>query len=162
MSVSGIDGSSRVTSVDTLRGLTILLMIFVNDLGPGAPSWMHHIQPPNADGLTLAWWVIPRELGWKRYSLIGLKLFGILGLIVLLAIYRREPGPAEIPFWGTVSDWRWLRIGWWGILGLIGWAYLTVSLIMLVLGRRREWLVGSLAILILLHLAMRHGGLFAR
>ena len=35
----------RIISVDVLRGLTILLMIFVNDLGRGAPSWMHHIQP---------------------------------------------------------------------------------------------------------------------
>src|SRR5205807_6531629 len=81
---------------------------------------------------------------------------------VLLAIFRSEPGPAEVPFWGTVADWRWLRTGWWGILGLIGWAYLTVSLTMLVLGKRREWLMGSLAMLILLHLAMRQGGLFAR
>ena len=32
---------SRIISVDTLRGLTILLMIFVNDLGHGAPPWMH-------------------------------------------------------------------------------------------------------------------------
>ena len=38
--------AGRVASVDVLRGLTILLMIFVNDLGHGAPSWMHHIQPP--------------------------------------------------------------------------------------------------------------------
>ena len=85
-----------------------------------------------------------------------------MGLCVLLVIFRREPEPAEIPFWGTVSDWRWLRTGWWGILGLIGWAYLTVSLTALALGKRREWLMGSLAILILLHLAMRQGGLFAR
>jgi hypothetical protein len=44
----------RVASVDTMRGLTILLMVFVNDLGPAAPAWMHHIQPPDADGMTLA------------------------------------------------------------------------------------------------------------
>jgi hypothetical protein len=44
----------------------------------------------------------------------------------------------------------------------IGWAYLTVSLLSLLLGRRREWLMGALAILILLHLAVHHGGLFAR
>ena len=37
---------SRVVSVDTLRGLTILLMVFVNDLGRGAAAWMHHIRPP--------------------------------------------------------------------------------------------------------------------
>jgi hypothetical protein len=49
----------RVASVDALRGLTILLMVFVNDLGPGAPAWMHHIQPSNADGMTLADVVFP-------------------------------------------------------------------------------------------------------
>src|SRR5271170_2060484 len=54
--------SFRIASVDALRGLTILLMIFVNDLGPGAPSWMHHIQPPNADGMTLADVVFPAFL----------------------------------------------------------------------------------------------------
>ena len=53
---------SRVASVDALRGLTILLMIFVNDLGPAAPSWMHHIQPPRADGMTLADVVFPAFL----------------------------------------------------------------------------------------------------
>ena len=230
----GTEAGARVTSVDTLRGLTIFLMIFVNDLGHGAPSWMHHIRPPRADGMTLAdivfpfflfivgvsiplalersraaglstwtqlvhiltrsaglllmgvivlnseearpalwsllaatavilaWCVVPREPGWKRNVFLFLKAMGGVGLCVLLAIFRREPGPAEIPFWGTVADWRWLRTGWWGILGLIGWAYLTVSLTVLVLGKRREWLMGSLAILILLHLAMRQGGLFAR
>ena len=83
-------------------------------------------------------------------------------MLVLLAIYRREPGAAEVPFLGTFSNWVWLRTGWWGILGLIGWAYLTVALVTLLMGRRREWLMGGLAILILLHLAVRHGGIFAR
>src|SRR5579885_2576564 len=54
--------SGRIASVDALRGLTILLMVFVNDLGRGAPSWMHHIQPPNADGMTLADVVFPTFL----------------------------------------------------------------------------------------------------
>src|SRR5262249_20003738 len=52
----------RIDSVDALRGLTILLMVFVNDLGPGAPAWMHHIQPPNSDGMTLADIVFPAFL----------------------------------------------------------------------------------------------------
>jgi predicted acyltransferase len=46
--------AGRIDSVDALRGLTILLLVFVNDLGPAAPAWMHHIQPPSADGMTLA------------------------------------------------------------------------------------------------------------
>ena len=31
------------------------------------------------------------------------------------------------PFSGQRHNWVWLRTGWWGILGLIGWAYLTVA-----------------------------------
>ena len=81
---------------------------------------------------------------------------------MLLAIFRGEPGPTEMPFWGTVERWVWLRTEWWGILGLIGWAYLTTAILWLVLGRRREWLMGCLAILMLLHLAMQRGGLFTR
>jgi predicted acyltransferase len=227
--------SGRIASVDALRGLTILLMVFVNDLGRSAPSWMHHIQPPSADGMTLAdivfptflfivgvsiplaleraraageskrarlghillrtatlllmgvielnsehdrslgdplwgllafsalilaWCAAPREPGWKRNCLLTIKVIGGVGLLVLLAIYRRQPGSAEIPFRGRVEDWVWLRTGWWGILGLIGWAYLTVSLLVLLLGERREWLMGALGLLMTLHLAMRNGGLF--
>lgn len=223
--------------MDALRGLTILLMVFVNDLGRAAPSWMHHIQPPRADGMTLAdivfpfflfivgvaiplaqeraanagvsrrselrhilirsaallllgviemnagsdrtlrsglwemlafisivaaWCVIPREKGVKRTVLLAVKALGLAGLAVLLAIYRRNGGSAEIPFYGTVENWVWLRTGWWGILGLIGWAYLTASLLVIGLGRRREWLMGAMGVLILLHLAVRNGGLLAR
>jgi predicted acyltransferase len=227
----------RIISVDVLRGLTILLMIYVNDLGRAAPAWMHHIQPPNADGMTLAdvvfptflfivgvaiplaferaraagrsaaaqvlhiltrsaallllgvielnhdddrtlgsstwgmlgltaailaWCAVPRERGWKRNASIAVKAVGICGLAVLLAIFRREPVSTEVLFWGHVENWVWLRTGWWGILGIIGWAYLTVSLLMLLFGRRREWLMGAMALLILLHLALRHGGIFKR
>jgi predicted acyltransferase len=227
----------RIDSVDTLRGLTILLMVFVNDLGPGAPSWMHHIRPPDADGMTLAdivfpfflfivgvsiplaqeraegaglsrrsrlghillrtaalllmgaieinsradrtlgeplwgllaavsvilaWNAIPREPGWRRSLFTALKILGAISLLVLLVSFRRQPGPAEIPFRGTVSDWTWMRTEWGGILGLIGWAYLTASIAMMYLGRRREWLMGAMAILMLVHLAVHSGGLLSR
>jgi predicted acyltransferase len=227
----------RIASVDALRGLTILLMVFVNDLGPAAPSWMHHIQPGNADGMTLAdvvfpmflfivgvsiplaferaqatgksklaqlghlltrtaglllmgviemnsrhdrtlggrlwgllafsavilaWCAVPAQRGWKRNLMMIVKAIGCVGLLVLLAIYRRDPGPAEFPFRGRVEDWVWLRTSWWGILGLIGWAYLTVGLFVLLIGMRREWLMGAMALLMLVHLAFRHGGLFTR
>jgi predicted acyltransferase len=232
-----VGAGGRIASVDALRGLTILLMVFVNDLGPGAPSWMPHIQPPNADGMTLAdvvfpaflfivgvsiplaferaqsagksigaqlvhilirtagllcmgvvvynsedegtrsgplwgvlafvalilaWCTVPSEPGGKRRLFLVLKVLGAVGLLVLLAVYRREPSQAEIPFRGPVEGWVWLKTGWWGILGLIGWAYLTVAILALLLGRRREWLMGALAILMILHLAMRAGGLFSR
>ena len=112
--------------------------------------------------LILAWCAVPRERGGKRSLVLAARALGIAGLLVLLAVYRREPGPAEFPFRGRVEDWAWLRAGWWGILGLIGWAYLTVGLLVLLLGWRREWLMGALALLIALHPALNHGGLFAR
>jgi len=105
---------------------------------------------------------VPREPGGRRRLVWVAKALGIAGLVVLLAIYRQEPGPTQFPFWGRVEDWAWLRVGWWGILGLIGWAYLTVGLLVLLLGWRREWLMGALALLIALHLAFNHNGLFSR
>ena len=76
-----------------------------------------------------AWCVVPRSPGIKRNVLLGLKALGCWGC-VLLAMYRREASRGD-PVSATVSNWVWLRIGWWGILGLIGWAYLTSSLLML-------------------------------
>ncbi len=225
----------RVASVDALRGLTIFLMVFVNDLGPAAPSWLHHIDPPFADGMTvadvvfpmflfivgvsiplaferarqlaasrwsrvrhvlgrtaslllmgvielnhgddqrlggrtwgllaftcliLAWCSISRDPGWRRKVFVGLKAVGVVGLVALLAIFRRSPVATETPFFGPVEHWVWLQTGWWGILGLIGWAYLTVSLLNLVLGSRREWLMAAMAMLMALHLATHNRELF--
>jgi len=227
----------RIASVDALRGLTILLMVFVNDLGRAAPSWMHHIHPHDADGMTLAdvvfptflfivgmsiplalaqaeiagksrwtqlghillrtagllfmgviyinqesditlreqlwallaltalilaWCVLPQQRSLQRTLLIGLKAIGILGLVVLLAVFRRTPTKAEFPFAQPVDDWTWLQTGWWEILGLIAWAYFVVAILALFLGQRREWLMGAMAILMTLHLALHDGGLLTR
>jgi heparan-alpha-glucosaminide N-acetyltransferase len=226
----------RIASVDTLRGLVILLMVFVNDLGPAAPSWMHHIQPPDADGMTLAdivfpaflfivgisiplaveralergksylqilrhvlartaglltmgligvnqavevnyaphiwgllayisiilaWCIVPKETGPKRVVLLTLKATGVIGVLALLATFRSEPVATEVLFLGEVEEWRWLRTQWWGILGLIGWAYLVASLTYLLLRPRREWLMGAMAMLVVLYIGIRGNGLFA-
>lgn len=50
---------SRVSSIDIMRGLTLLLMLFVNDLYmPGVPAWLGHM-PADFDGMGLADWVFP-------------------------------------------------------------------------------------------------------
>lgn len=227
----------RVASVDAMRGLTILLMVFVNDLGQSAPAWMHHIQPPESDGMTLAdvvfplflfiagvsiplavdsarrrgvkgslqvfhlltrtlgllvmglvevnlwevvsmdpqwlgilafiaiilaWCIVPRGPAWKRAAFFALKIGGAIGLIVLLAVYRREPVATHVMFLGSVEDWQWLRTSWWGILGLIGWAYFVSASIYLLVGARREWLVGVTAMLMLMFVVSQHGGFFTR
>ncbi|MFD0750925.1 heparan-alpha-glucosaminide N-acetyltransferase domain-containing protein [Mucilaginibacter calamicampi] len=55
------------------------------------------------------------KAAWRRYTLRGL---GILLLIVLSWSYK-STDPAH----------PWLHFTWWGILGLIGWAYLVCALI---------------------------------
>lgn len=51
--------SNRIYSIDIMRGLTLVLMLFVNDLFvPGVPVWLGHTQA-NFDGMGLADWVFP-------------------------------------------------------------------------------------------------------
>src|SRR5215213_907453 len=53
----------RIASIDVLRALTMLLMIFVNDLGNvvGAPEWLEHTKA-REDGMGLADTVFPAFL----------------------------------------------------------------------------------------------------
>ena len=112
----------RIASVDALRGLTILLMIFVNDLGHGAPSWMHHIQPPNADGMTLADVVFPAflfivgvsiPLAFERARAAGISQARQLGHVLIrtasllfmgVIVLNSEEHPATMgPVWSVLA-----------------------------------------------------------
>jgi len=55
-----------------------------------------------------------------------MEILGILIFVFLAVIYRG----------GTVDSPSWMETHWWGILGLIGWAYLLNALIYLVMGPR--------------------------
>lgn len=49
----------HITSIDIMRGLTLFLMLFVNDLYvPGVPKWLVHTAAQE-DGMGLADWVFP-------------------------------------------------------------------------------------------------------
>jgi heparan-alpha-glucosaminide N-acetyltransferase len=51
--------NNRISSLDIMRGVTLLMMFFVNDLFmPGVPSWLGH-RASDYDGLGLADWVLP-------------------------------------------------------------------------------------------------------
>jgi len=51
--------SNRIQSIDIMRGLTLVLMLFVNDLYmPGVPAWLGHMKA-DFDGMGLADWVFP-------------------------------------------------------------------------------------------------------
>jgi heparan-alpha-glucosaminide N-acetyltransferase len=50
---------NRISSIDIMRGLTLVLMLFVNDLFmPGVPSWLGHMSA-DFDGMGIADWVFP-------------------------------------------------------------------------------------------------------
>jgi len=69
--------SQRVLSIDALRGITILVMIFVNELAgvSGIPAWMKHM-PADADAMTFVDVVFPAFLF-------------IVGMSIPFAINRR-------------------------------------------------------------------------
>lgn len=68
-------------------------------------------------GFFLVWGVYPRTSGPRRHIITALKALGV-ALLAFLVIYKDINGR---PF----------TIGWWGILGLIGWTYAVCALIYL-------------------------------
>src|SRR5262245_20418687 len=114
--------AGRIASVDALRGLTIFLMVFVNDLGRGAPAWMHYIQPPNADGMTLADIVFPvflflvgvsiplaferaRAAGKSNWAQLGHVLMRTAALLLmgLVEFNRADDRTLSAPLWGLLA-----------------------------------------------------------
>ena len=60
-----LPSGNRIASIDVFRGLTMLLMLFVNDIGDidlghiqNAPWWLKHM-PANVDGMTMADAIFP-------------------------------------------------------------------------------------------------------
>ncbi|MBK7488663.1 MAG: DUF5009 domain-containing protein [Bacteroidales bacterium] len=77
-----MENRPRIASVDIMRGLTLLLMLFVNDLNMKvAPAWLGHMEA-DFDGMGLADWVFPGFL-----FIVGMAIpFAISG-----RIKRNEP-----------------------------------------------------------------------
>ena len=95
-------------------------------------------------GFFLVWNVYPRAKDWKKYLFLGLQLLGIALLIYLAFIYRNRDGLAllfrcvEGACLNTGAEGRWiLQTRWYGILGLIGWAYGICALIYLFISRAK-------------------------
>ena len=80
----------RIRSIDIMRGLTLFLMLFVNDLfSPGVPGWLVHTKA-DFDGMGLADWVFPGFLF-------------IVGMAVPHAInYRFQSGQSKIEIFGHI------------------------------------------------------------
>jgi predicted acyltransferase len=94
-----------------------------------------------ATAFVLIWNMYPERKAFKRIPEWIMNIFGILILIFLAVIYKG----------GTAENPHWMRPAWWGILGLIGWAYLLVATLYLFIGNRLVWLSLLWIVLILLN-----------
>ena len=205
--------NERILSIDAFRGITILVMIFVNELAGKSdiPAWMKHMRADTDDMsfvdvvfpaflfivgmsipfainsrlakgdsliklqqhilfrtlglLVLGFFMVNAEGGydekamgisinlwallffaaviliWKVYRTSNkilvyiIRAIGFIILIVLAIIYRGENGEYITPRW-------------WGILGLIGWAYLYSCIIYQLLSGNKYLLVLMIAVCI--------------
>jgi predicted acyltransferase len=101
-------------------------------IGPLAPRWWGVLAIVAA---LLLWQAPPHDTARRRAWQAG-RATGALLLGVLVIVYR---GPAG----GLVQ----IRPHWWGILGTVGWAYLTASLVYLLVRDRTAALVAGVALL---------------
>ncbi|WDF81029.1 DUF5009 domain-containing protein [Mucilaginibacter sp. KACC 22773] len=98
-------------------------------------------------GFFLIWLDYPETMApKKRYTFIGA---GILLLIVMAVIYK---GGED----GVIQS---MRPYWWGILGIIGWAYLVCALVYLLAKGKMNILVIVLLTFVAINIA-RHAGVF--
>lgn len=201
---------SRNTAIDILRGLTLFLMVLVNDLWTvrDVPGWIGHMRT-HQDAMGLADTVFPLFLfcvglsiplalerrfarGASGESVLGHILSRSLALLLMgvfivngdgsfapvlgygkalywtlmvagfFLVWNRYPEgfryklPLQILGIGVLAflaftfrngDGRYLRASWWGILGMIGWAYLFCAMAWLLVRKKP-------GILILLWLAV--------
>ena len=82
----------------------------------------------------MIWNVYPRTTKPIRFLYLGLQITGYLLLIFLATIF----------IGGTMDNPVWIRPYWWGILGLIGWAYLICAFVYLLAGSNLIALIGVL------------------
>lgn len=119
--------TTRILSVDIFRGLTVLVMVFVNDLAEvkGLPWWTHHM-PEGVNGMTYVDMVFPAFLfivgislplamkrrlamGDSRLSLLRHIIVRSLGLVamgyILANLYKLDPhfSGISVPTWDLLA-----------------------------------------------------------
>lgn len=155
-------GVTRAACLRRILGRTIALLIMgvvmVNheemNLGADASWWQRQWGFFAYLAMAATFMVVPTGPARARNGWHVVRLGGFVVLVGLVLAYRNGAGQPMVlgPLRGA-GDAEWLHHSWWGILGLIGWAYLVAALAYLALGRRREWLVGATACLLLLYIA---------
>ena len=104
-----------------------LYMVNLENFHPGVPRYLKAVWEVVMVLAFLLIWNNYRNVKWtKKIPVLYLQFAGFLLLLVLALVYKG----------GNEGDPQWMRPHWWGILGLIGWAYLLSALIYLLAGAR--------------------------
>jgi heparan-alpha-glucosaminide N-acetyltransferase len=153
-------GANRFDLLGKVLGRTGVLLgmgvLMVNE--ESFSPWHHAWGALVYVAMLLAFAVVPRAPGPARTRWQVARFVGGGALLALALAYRNRRGQHLLlgPLFDP-TDTVWLRHSWWGILGLIGWAYLVASVVYLFFGRRREWLIGATGLLMMVYVADRSG-----
>ncbi len=109
------------------------------------------ISPPSAAPKSAAKAATSDGNRWKLVSRC-LRVAGLAGMVWLAFAFRGSNGERIV----TLSPWQ-LDTSWYGILGLIGWAYLVAAIVYLVFRGHRTAILGSMVLLMCLFAANRKG-----
>jgi heparan-alpha-glucosaminide N-acetyltransferase len=226
----------RIASIDVVRGLTMLMMLFVNDMGDADlghiqnPPWLlvHTPKAPGVNYLTIPdvifptflfvvglaipialegriargdsraklslhilvrtltflfigvcmvnrnsvnevatgmsgpmwrllfflsvimlWNAYPKVEGAGKWLFVALRVLAAAMLVYLVVVFRQDMN----------GDTIWFRPRWWGIIGMIGWAYFAASFIWLACRDHGAALMGAMALLMLLNICAQSGAL---
>ncbi len=132
-------------------GLLVIGVFMVNsdsisDKGPLNPHMWTLLM---YTGVILVWNVPLQGPGLKRNIMLKLRIVGVFLLAVLALLYRGK----------EISGFFQMRTQWWGILGLIGWAYIVSCIFYIPLRRQKAGLVAAMTILYCIYMADVGGGL---
>ena len=131
-------------------GLLLLGVITAND----------HMYSPEVTGLSKSLWffltllcavAICTPLPMQNRKLrLAIQVLAAVGLVVLLCVYRGKDEAGNIV---------WLEHSYWGMLGMIGWAYLASSLCWLIFRDNSTALMGIMGLMLVLFIGGKHGAL---
>jgi predicted acyltransferase len=142
----------------SLLAIGILMVNYESAAEPGAGWSPHRWAYLMFSSAILAFGTIsPRSVNvsmakfWKIFSLC-LRGIGIVGMIYCAFSFRGENGTRII----TLSPFA-INTGWYGILGLIAWAYLAAAIVFLIFRTHRTALLGCVVLMTCFFAADKHG-----
>lgn len=145
---------TKIISHILFRGIALLVMGFLhvnlenyNEAAAllSKPAW----QILLTISFFLVWLDYPRT--WSTQRKWMLQGAGIALLVFLAIIYKG----------GTLEKTEWLKPHWWGILGLIGWAYLLCAIIFVLSNGRLAITIAALLFFLVFNIATQAGWLDA-